>query len=50
MNVGTVKEIKTGENRVGLTPNGVKALVNAGHTVFVEFGAGINSGFSDDEY
>lgn len=50
MIVGTVKEIKIGENRVGLTPHGAKALVDAGHEVLVESGAGKNSGFSDTEY
>ncbi|MBI2075871.1 MAG: alanine dehydrogenase [Candidatus Aenigmarchaeota archaeon] len=50
MIVGTVKEIKTGENRVGLTPAGVGMLVAAGHKVIVERGAGLNSGFSDSEY
>ncbi len=50
MNVGTVKEIKTGENRVGLTPMGAAMLVKAGHTVYVEANAGSNSGFSDSEY
>lgn len=50
MNVGTLKEIKTGENRVGLTPAGAAALVKAGHTVYVETNAGKNSGFSDSEY
>lgn len=50
MIVGTVKEIKTGENRVGLTPQGVRVLVAAGHTVLVENDAGRNSGFSNLEY
>ncbi|MBI3413152.1 MAG: alanine dehydrogenase [Candidatus Aenigmarchaeota archaeon] len=50
MITGTVKEIKIGENRVGLTPQGVNALVKAGHKVLVEANAGRNSGFSDDEY
>ena len=50
MKIGAVKEIKTGENRVGMTPAGAAALVKAGHAVFIESGAGMNSGFSDDEY
>ena len=50
MLVGTVKEIKIGENRVGLTPSGVNVLVRAGHTVLIESGAGRNSGFADAEY
>lgn len=50
MVVGTVKEIKTLENRVGLTPMGVKALVERGHKVMVETRAGVGSGFSDEMY
>lgn len=50
MRVGLPKEIKNNENRVGMTPAGVKALVLDGHTVFVENTAGIGSGISDDEY
>ncbi len=50
MRVGTIKETKTEEYRVGLTPVGVRALVQAGHQVFVERGAGEGSGFGDDRY
>lgn len=50
MVVGTVKEIKIGENRVGLTPYGASELVRSGHTVLVEQNAGVNSGFSDSDY
>jgi len=50
MIVGTVKEIKIGENRVGLTPAGVSILVNTGHKAVIERGAGANSGFSNSEY
>lgn len=50
MIIGTVKEIKIGEGRVGLTPYGVKMLVNAKHTVLVETDAGVKSGFSNDDY
>lgn len=50
MIIGTVKEIKNNENRVGLTPAGVKTLCAHGHTVFVEQGAGAGSGFADVEY
>ena len=48
--VGCVKEIKNNEFRVGMTPDNVKSYVNAGHDVYIEKGAGIGSGFSDDEY
>jgi alanine dehydrogenase len=50
MIIGVPKEIKNNENRVGLTPAGVSALVKAGHKVFVQSTAGNGSGFSDVEY
>jgi alanine dehydrogenase len=50
MIVGVPKEIKNEEYRVAMTPNGAKDFVRAGHTVVVEAGAGVGSGFSDDEY
>ena len=50
MKIGVVKEIKDKENRVAVTPAGVKALTQAGHTVVVETLAGIGSGFSNQEY
>jgi alanine dehydrogenase len=50
MLVGTVREIKDNEYRVGLVPGGVKALVDSGHQVLVEGGAGQGSGISDEEY
>ena len=50
MKIGLPKEIKDNEYRVGLTPAGVNALVNAGHEVFVQKSAGEGSGFPDDQY
>lgn len=50
MKIGCVKEIKNNEFRVGLTPDNVIAYVNAGHHVYIEKGAGVGSGFSDNEY
>ena len=50
MIVGSVKEIKIGENRVGLTPYGADALIKSGHSVLVEKNAGLNSGFPDEAY
>ena len=50
MRISTVKEIKTKEARVGLTPAGVAVLVHDGHDVFVERDAGTRAGFIDDEY
>jgi alanine dehydrogenase len=50
MIVGVPKEIKDREARVGVTPAGVKALTEAGHSVLVETGAGAGSEFADAEY
>jgi alanine dehydrogenase len=50
MNIGTIREIKTHEYRVGLTPSCVKAYTSRGHTVLVEKGAGHSAGFEDNEY
>ena len=50
MIIGVPKEIKNNENRVGMTPAGVAELVKKGHTVYMQATAGINSGFSDDDY
>ncbi len=50
MIIGVPKEIKNWENRVSLTPSGVKTLVEQGHTVFIQSTAGLGSGFSDEEY
>jgi alanine dehydrogenase len=50
MKIGTPKEIKNNENRVGLTPAGVAALVKHGHVVYIQKGAGVSSGFSDELY
>lgn len=50
MKVGILKEIKEKENRVALTPDGARALVQAGHSVLIENGAGAGSGFADSDY
>lgn len=50
MNVGTIKEIKVEEYRVGVTPGGARALREAGHSVFVETDAGEGAGFTDEQY
>lgn len=50
MKIGVPKEIKSSENRVGVTPAGVAELVKHGHTLFVQSSAGEGSGFSDEEY
>src|SRR2546427_2671925 len=50
MIIGVPKEIKDHEFRVGLTPDGTRALVKAGHRVLVEAGAGAGSGLDDPSY
>jgi alanine dehydrogenase len=50
MIVGVPREIKANENRVALVPAGAESLAGDGHTVLVEQGAGLGSGFSDDAY
>jgi alanine dehydrogenase len=50
MIIGVPKEIKEGEKRVAMTPQGVDALVSHHHRVLVEKRAGEGSGFSDHEY
>jgi len=50
MIVGVPREVKDHETRVGITPAGVRSLVDAGHTVLVEHNAGRLSSFPDDEY
>ena len=50
MRIGVPKEIKNHEYRVGLTPPSVSDLVAAGHTVFVQTGAGLGIDFEDSDY
>src|SRR3954466_5388714 len=50
MKVGVVKEIKPDEYRIALTPAGARELVQRGHDVLVEAGAGEGSSFPDDPY
>ncbi|MBR9830289.1 MAG: alanine dehydrogenase, partial [Oceanospirillales bacterium] len=50
MRVGVPKEIKNHEYRVGMTPMGVRELVEQGHQVQIEQNAGIAAGFSDVAY
>ncbi len=50
MKIGCVKEIKNNEFRVGLTPDNIKSYIAHGHSVYVQNGAGIGSGFTDEEY
>lgn len=50
MRIGVPREIKPQEQRVGMTPDGVFALTQKGHEVFVEKDAGNGAGFSNEEY
>lgn len=50
MIIGVPKEIKDNEYRVAATPGGIHQLTRDGHRVLVQTGAGVGSGFSDEEY
>lgn len=50
MIVGVPAEVKTGENRVAMTPDGVRELVAHGHRVLVERGAGEGSSIHDEDF
>ena len=50
MIIGTTKELKNHEYRVGITPDNVLGFVADGHTVLVETGAGVGAGFPDEQY
>ena len=50
MKIGVLKEIKSEENRVCMTPAGVEILRQKGHTTLVEQNAGVGSGFTDEAY
>ena len=49
MTIGIPTEIKPSESRVGMTPAGVFELTRRQHTVIVQSGAGLGSGFADEE-
>lgn len=50
MKIGVPTEVKNNENRVALTPAGADRLAHEGHRVFVQAGAGVGSGISDEDY
>lgn len=50
MIIGVPKEIKDNEYRVSLPPGGAESLVHGGHQVLIQRGAGLGSGFSDEQY
>ncbi len=50
MNIGVINESGKIENRAGLSPSGVSQLVEAGYRVFVQAGAGLKSGYTNEDY
>lgn len=50
MNIGVINESSKIENRAGLSPSGVSFLVEKGHTVFLQAGAGQKAGYSNEDY
>ncbi|MGI2326348.1 alanine dehydrogenase [Planococcus sp. YIM B11945] len=50
MRIGVPTEVKNNENRVAMTPAGVVNLTLFGHEVVIESGAGLGSGFTDEDY
>lgn len=50
MNIGVINESNKIENRAGLSPTGVSLLVERGHAVYFQAGAGLKSGYSNEEY
>lgn len=50
MKIGIPKEVKPNENRVAITPSGVMEFVKCGHEVYIQDGAGVGSGFTNEIY
>jgi len=50
MNVGVINESCKIENRAGLSPSGISLLTEHGHTVYVQAGAGLKAGYTNEEY
>ncbi len=50
MNIGVINESSKIENRAGLSPSSVSLLVEKGHTVYVQAGAGLKAGYTNEEY
>ncbi|MEJ1153982.1 MULTISPECIES: alanine dehydrogenase [Microbacterium] len=50
MRIGVPTEIKNNENRVGMTPAGVDTLVQAGHELIIQSGAGLGSNITDESF
>ncbi|NLD18971.1 MAG: alanine dehydrogenase [Clostridiales bacterium] len=50
MIIGTPKELKENETRVAMTPKWAKKLIDAEHEIWIQKDAGLNSGFSNEDY
>ncbi len=50
MKIGCSRELREDEFRVGLIPTAVKSYVSEGHQVYIQKGAGLGAGFSDEDY
>lgn len=50
MNIGVINESNKIENRAGLSPSGISLLGEKGHTVYVQAGAGLKSGYTNEGY
>lgn len=50
MNIGVINESSKIENRAGLTPSSVSILVERGHEVYIQAGAGLKAGYTNEEY
>ncbi len=50
MNIGVINESSKIENRAGLSPSGVSSLVEKGHQVFMQAGAGFKAGYSNEDF
>jgi alanine dehydrogenase len=50
MNIGVINESAKIENRAGLNPSGISFLAEKGHKVYVQAGAGLKSGYTNEEY
>lgn len=50
MNIGVINESSKIENRTGLTPSSVSILIEQGHSVYIQAGAGLKAGYSNEEY
>ncbi|HDJ22864.1 MAG TPA: alanine dehydrogenase [Candidatus Aminicenantes bacterium] len=50
MNIGILNESNKIENRAGLSPSSVSMLVEKGHRVYIQAGAGLRAGYANEEY